>query len=197
MKWCAGHGRRRRRRWAGIVPVAREQEDSQVSRYHAGVGGNGELVRAEGAGPILGSGPVRKAVAKIAFQPQIVQVIERAAEHGPLLDRVAQAPGAQHARQPLGRNRTPVAADALQRAAARPSPRPNESRFPRNRTSFSSSSVSSPARIESMSAVRSIIRHVARRYIVPRRAQPVSGHHIHWLGRGRSSGSDDRRFRSR
>ena len=105
----------------GVGPGASRRAVSsdalRISQILPGTGGGrSELMRAQGASPFLWFGPVPEAVAKIAIKPQIVQVLERTAEYRPLFDRVGHAPGAQQARQLLGRNQTPVAADALQRA---------------------------------------------------------------------------------
>ena len=100
---------------AGQVPVGslRKQEHSQMGRGHPGIGGGGELVGQERRGPVPGPGPFRKAVSNIPFEAQLVQIVQAAAEHGPLLDRVGHPPRAQEARQSLGGNQVAVAADPL------------------------------------------------------------------------------------
>lgn len=75
-----------------------KQEHSQVCRGGAGVGGRRELVRDECSRPLLGSGPIGKPVAEVALQPQIVQIVERAAEDRSFFDGVGHSAAAQHPR---------------------------------------------------------------------------------------------------
>lgn len=59
-----------------------------MSRSDATVGGGSELVRRQRSWPVVGSGPVREPVTEVALQPQVVQVLERAAEHRAPFDAV-------------------------------------------------------------------------------------------------------------